>query len=122
MTLWQVDTGVIKYEVRSTKYEVKELGATELRGGVGKRQSLNDVWGLDPCTCEVEAPLVRRASATRMGISIAAFLENFNGTGVASNNCTVQHRSPTSLLHIPFVLSCDKTTAHHQAFYSSGQT
>ncbi len=25
---------MMKYEVRSTKYEVKELGATELRGGV----------------------------------------------------------------------------------------
>ncbi len=38
MTLRQEDAGVIKYEVRSTKYEVKELGATELRGGVGRRQ------------------------------------------------------------------------------------
>ncbi len=32
MTLRQEDARVIKYEVRSTKYEVKKLGATELRG------------------------------------------------------------------------------------------
>ncbi len=32
MALRREDTGVIKYEVRSTKYEVKELGATRLRG------------------------------------------------------------------------------------------
>ncbi len=73
-----------KYEVRSTKYEVKELGATELRRGVGKRQSWNLAWGTNPCTREDEAPLVHRASATRMRISMAAILENFIGTGVTS--------------------------------------
>ncbi len=79
---------MIKYEVRSTKYEVKELGATELRGHGGRRQSQNDVWELNPCIREVEAPLVRRASATRMGISIAAFFENFIGTDVvATHTC-----------------------------------
>ncbi len=45
--------GVIKYEVRSTKYEVKELGATELRGHGGRMQSQNDVWGPDTCPREV---------------------------------------------------------------------
>ncbi len=39
----QEDTGEIKYEVRSTKYEVKELGATGLRGHGERRQSQNDV-------------------------------------------------------------------------------
>ncbi len=43
MTLRQENAGVIKYEVRSTKYEVKELGATELRRGDGREQSQNDV-------------------------------------------------------------------------------
>ncbi len=35
----------------------------------------------NPYTRGVEAPLVRRASATRMGLRMAAFLENFLGTG-----------------------------------------
>ncbi len=82
MTLTQGDGEGIKYEVRSTKYEVKELGATELRGHGGRRQSKNDVWGLNPCTRDVEAHLVRRASVPRMGTSIAAILENFIGTAV----------------------------------------
>ncbi len=86
MTLRQEDAREWKYEVRSTKYEVKELGATELRRGVGKRQSQNDVWGENPRTRDVEAPLARRASVTRMGISIAAFFENFIGTGAPSKN------------------------------------
>ncbi len=82
MALRQEDTGEWKYEVRSTKYEVKEIGATELRRGVGRRQSRNDVWGENPRTRGVEAPSVRRASVTRMEISIAAILKNFIGTGV----------------------------------------
>ncbi len=64
------------WQTRS-KYEVKESGATEFRRHDGRRQSKNDVWELNPCTREVEAPLVRKASVTRMGISIAAFFENF---------------------------------------------
>ncbi len=60
-------------QVRRTKYEVKQLGTTELRVHDERRQSRNDVWGPDPCTREVEAPLVRRASATRMEIGIVAF-------------------------------------------------
>ncbi len=40
----------IKYEVRSTKYEVRELGATELRKSVGRRQSRNDASEPNPCT------------------------------------------------------------------------
>ncbi len=67
-------------QVRGTKYEVKELGATELRRR--RKQSRNSVWESNPCTCEVEAPLVRRASVTRMRIGIAAFFENFMGTDV----------------------------------------
>ncbi len=82
MTLRREDAGEWKYEVRSTKYEVKELGATELRRGVGKRQSRNLAWGTNPRTRDVEDPLVRRACVTRMGIRIAAFFENFIGTGV----------------------------------------
>ncbi len=89
MTLRQEDTEVIKYEVRGTKYEVKELGATELRGQGGRRKSQNDVWELNPRAREVEAPLVRRASATRMGISIAALFENFIGTGVVQGTTSV---------------------------------
>ncbi len=82
MTLRQEDTGEIKYEVRSTKYEVKELGATKLRGHGMRRQSRNDVRELNSCTRDAEAPLVRKASVTRMGIGMAAFFENFLGTGV----------------------------------------
>ncbi len=81
MTLRQEDTGAIKYEVRSTKYEVKELGATELRGHGMRRQSRNDVRELNSCTRDAEAPLVRRAGVTRMGTGMAAILENFIGTG-----------------------------------------
>ncbi len=84
MTLRQEDTGEIKYEVRSTKYEVKELGATELRRGVGRRQSRNDAWESNLCTCDVAPPLVRRASATRTGTSMATVSENFIGTDVHS--------------------------------------
>ncbi len=69
-------------QVQGTKYEVKELGATELRRGVGRRQSRNDARGMNQSTREVEAPLVRRASVTRMRINITAFLENFIGAGV----------------------------------------
>ncbi len=73
---------MVKYEVRSTKYEVKELGATALRGQIKRRQSRNDAWELNSCTRNVEAPSARRASVTRMGISMAAFLGNFIGTDV----------------------------------------
>ncbi len=46
MTLRQEETGEIKYEVRRTKYEVKELGATELRGCIERGQGGNTprVW------------------------------------------------------------------------------
>ncbi len=67
-------------QVRGTKYEVKELGATELRRGRWKEQSWNNAWEPNPCT-RVDAPLVRKAFVTRIGISIAAFFENFLGTG-----------------------------------------
>ncbi len=63
------------------KCEVKELGATELRREVGKRQSRNDVRELNPCGRDVEALLVRRASVTRMGISITAFFREFYWDG-----------------------------------------
>ncbi len=53
MTLRQEGGEGIKYEVRSTKYEVKELGATELRGHGEGKQSRNDAWELNPCTREV---------------------------------------------------------------------
>ncbi len=86
MALLQEDTGAIKYEVRSTKYEVKELGATGLRRGVGRRQSRNDARGINQGTREVEASLARRASVARMEISIAAFFENFIGMGVVPDN------------------------------------
>ncbi len=36
MTLRREDAGVIKYEVRSTKYEVFKFGATELRRGTSE--------------------------------------------------------------------------------------
>ncbi len=61
MALRREDTGVIKYEVRSTKYEVKELGATELRGHGGRRQSQNDVWELNQSTREGDTSVVREA-------------------------------------------------------------
>ncbi len=69
-------------EVRGTKYEVKELGTTELCRGVERRQSRNDARRINQGTREVEAPLVCGASVTHMGTSIAAFFENFIGTGV----------------------------------------
>ncbi len=74
-------------EVRGTKYEVKKLGATEMRGHGERRQDRNDEWELNPCTREVETLLVRRAGVTRMEISIAAFSENFIGTGAACRIC-----------------------------------
>ncbi len=48
MVLSQGNGEGIKYEVRSTKYEVKGLGATELCEHGGRRQSRNDVWELNP--------------------------------------------------------------------------
>ncbi len=75
MTLRQEDA-------RAIKYEVKELGATELRGCAERKRSREGAWGENPRTRDVEAPLVRRASESSMGISMAAFLENFLGTGV----------------------------------------
>ncbi len=68
-------------QVRGTKYEVFKLGATELRRGVGRRQSRNDARGVNPCTREVGVLLVCGASVTRMGISMAALPENCIGTG-----------------------------------------
>ncbi len=59
----------------------------ELRGHGGRRQSQNDVWELNPCPREVEALLVRKASLTRMGISMAAFPENFIETSVVGVGC-----------------------------------
>ncbi len=64
------------------RYEVKEIGATELRGGMWRKRSRNDARGINQSTREDEAPLVRRMSATHVGISIAAFFRNFIGTGV----------------------------------------
>ncbi len=84
MTLPQGNGEEIKYEVRSTKYEVRELGATELRGHGGRRQSWNDAWGIDQCTREVDALLERGVCETRMGISMAALFENFIGTDVST--------------------------------------
>ncbi len=72
-------------QVRGTKCEVKELGATGLRREKRRTQSGSDAWGRNQCPRDMEAPLVRGASATRMGISIAAFFENFIGTGVKKN-------------------------------------
>ncbi len=69
-------------QVRGTKYEVKKLGATRLRGHGGRRQSQNDARGINQSTREDEAPLVCRASATRMGTGMATVFENFIGTGV----------------------------------------
>ncbi len=53
MSLRQGDGREMKYEVRSTRYEVKELGATRLREHGWRRQSQNDVWEINPCTREV---------------------------------------------------------------------
>ncbi len=64
------------------KYEVKELDATRLRRHGGRRRSRNNGWELNPCTREDEAPLVRRAPVTRIGIGIATFVRNFHGAGV----------------------------------------
>ncbi len=88
------------------KYEVKELGATELRRGVGRRQSRNNAKGINQSTREVEAPLVRRASVTRIGISIGALLENFIGTGVpaqsrAKKELAIDFESTVKLFLLP---------------------
>ncbi len=77
------NAGVVKYEVRSTKYEVKKLGATELHGWKRRTQSGIYAWGINQSTREVEAPLVRRVLVTRVGIGMAAFFENFIGTGMS---------------------------------------
>ncbi len=61
---------------------MKELGATELRGCAERKRSRKGAWRINQSTREDEAPLVRRASESRMGIGMAAFLENFLGTGV----------------------------------------
>ncbi len=74
-------------QVRGTKYEVRSERVR--RNGVAQREmeeaKPEQRVGTNPCTCDVEAPLVRRASVTHMGISIAAFFENFIGTGVEPN-------------------------------------
>ncbi len=95
MTLGQEDAREIKYEVRGTRYEVKELGATRLCRHGGRRQSRKDVWEPNPRTREVEVPIVRRADVTRMGISIAAYLENSIGTGVTLSFLFVRARFGT---------------------------
>ncbi len=48
-------------EVRGTKYEVKELGATELRREVGRRQSRNDARGINQSAREDDTPVVCEA-------------------------------------------------------------
>ncbi len=63
------------------------LGATRLRGGMWGKRSGNDAWKPNLRAREVEAPSVRGAFVTRMGISMAVFLENFIGMGVAANKC-----------------------------------
>lgn len=60
---------------------MKGLGATEVRGHGGMRQSRDDEWGLNSCTREVDDSSVCRAAVTRMEISIAAIHGNFIGTG-----------------------------------------
>ncbi len=62
MILRQEDTGEWKYEVRGTKYEVKELGATELRRGGGwKEAKPEQAWGMNQSTREVDTRVVCRA-------------------------------------------------------------
>ncbi len=96
MALRQGNGEGIKYEVRSTKYEVKELGATELRGWVERKRSRESAWGINRRTREAEAHLVRRASATRIGISIAASSESCLGTGVSPPLHRTHHSLPLS--------------------------
>ncbi len=50
--------------------------------GVWKKRSGNDAWKPNLRSREVEAPFARGASIPRMGISMAAILENFLVTGV----------------------------------------
>ncbi len=71
-------------QVRGTKYEVRSVKVR--RNGVVRVERENakreEAWGVYPCSRGVDAPSVRRAPVTRMEVSIAAFLENFIGTGV----------------------------------------
>ncbi len=61
MTLSQENAEVIKYEVRGTKYEVFELGATKLRRGVGRRQRRNHARGINQSTREDDTSAVCEA-------------------------------------------------------------
>ncbi len=70
--------------VRGTKYEEKESGATELRRWERWTQSRNEAWEPNPCTRGDEAPLVRKASVTRMGTSVEAVDGKFLGTDEAN--------------------------------------
>ncbi len=80
MTLSRENEEVIKYEVRSTKYEVKELDATELRGRVGRKQGGKHAWGIKQCTCEVDTPPACGAYECRTETGIAAIIRKFLGT------------------------------------------
>ncbi len=82
MALSWENTEERKYEVRSTKYEVKELGTAHLRKGRWRMQSRNDARKPNPRNHKVDTSPVRRACVTRVGISIVVFLENFIGRGV----------------------------------------
>ncbi len=64
------------------KYEVKKLGATELRRHGGGRQSRNDACGVNLYSREDDASLMCRASESRIGTGTAAIIEKFlGGTG-----------------------------------------
>ncbi len=81
-------------QVRGTKYEVKELGATELRRHGGRRQSRNDAWGINQSTREDEAPLVRRAREPRIGTCASAICKKFPTDGQPC--AKLRHHAPLS--------------------------
>ncbi len=70
----------MKYDVQSQTVRCNKV--VRVRRAEAKQERCV---GENPCTRKVEAHLVRRASVTRMGTSIAAIFENYIGTVVQEN-------------------------------------
>ncbi len=61
------------------KYEVKELGATEMRRGKRGKQGGNDEWRPNPCSCGVDVPwYAKRMKPTQM-LALQRLAGNFLG-------------------------------------------
>ncbi len=80
MTLQQGNSDVIKYEVRSTKYEVFKVRRNGVARGKVEEAKRERCVGTKSMRPWVEASLVRRASVTRMETSVAAIFRIFLGS------------------------------------------